>query len=553
LTTKRHAVIGDLWPAPLAGLAALALYGRTLAPGLTWSHNGADGGDLLAAALTRGVPHPPGYPLYELILRAALALPGAATNPARTGNWLSAVCAALAVALLADLARRTLPARTGRSAMACVAALAWASTPALWSQAVITEVYTLQALAAVMLLWLLWRWREEVLTGRGGPGAWPWLALTGVALGLGLGNHLSLLLITPGMATWLWSYRAALGRAPRPSAARWAGVLVAFSVGTGLAVYCYLPWAAAAQPPVNWGDPSTPAGFVWLVTARAYGGLVFGVPWTSLPARLGAWAAEALDQFWPWGAALAIWGLWRLDHADHPWWRLTGLTALACSLFALGYNTADAYIYLIPAWAAAALWLPHGLAALADAVAHQVSRIAPGRAPSYEPGEASHLTYHTARVTYIVITLSLLAIPGAAILGHWTEMDLWQDHAAQQFANEALAAAKPDGVILVATDRPTFALWYAIYGLRERTDLIPLNVNLYGYPWYRQILANQHPALARLLAEGSVEPDLGGLIRDLARSYPLYRAEPLALPLAGYGERPAGPLVQLISQDAQPF
>jgi len=51
-----------LWPAPLAGLAALVLYARTLAPGLTWAHHAADGGDLLAAALTVGVPHPSGYP-----------------------------------------------------------------------------------------------------------------------------------------------------------------------------------------------------------------------------------------------------------------------------------------------------------------------------------------------------------------------------------------------------------------------------------------------------------------------------------------------------------
>jgi hypothetical protein len=95
-----------LWPAPLAGLAALALYARTLAPGLTWAHHAADGGDLLAAALTAGVPHPSGYPIYQMLLRAAIVLfPG---EPARAGNWLSALCAAVAVVLFADLAGRML-------------------------------------------------------------------------------------------------------------------------------------------------------------------------------------------------------------------------------------------------------------------------------------------------------------------------------------------------------------------------------------------------------------------------------------------------------------
>ena len=90
----------------LAGLLALLLYGSTLAPGLTWAHSSADGGDLLAAALVHGVPHPTGYPTYQVLLRAAIALfPG---EPARAGNWLSALSAALATALLADLGRRVL-------------------------------------------------------------------------------------------------------------------------------------------------------------------------------------------------------------------------------------------------------------------------------------------------------------------------------------------------------------------------------------------------------------------------------------------------------------
>ncbi|PKO23498.1 MAG: hypothetical protein CVU38_03805, partial [Chloroflexi bacterium HGW-Chloroflexi-1] len=120
---RRQPKIRAGWPAPVAGLLALALYARTLAPGLTWAHNGADGGDFLAAALTGGAPHPPGYPTYQLLLRAAIALfPG---EPARAGNWLSALCAVLATALLADLARRSLTAGRWRGCIALVAALAW--------------------------------------------------------------------------------------------------------------------------------------------------------------------------------------------------------------------------------------------------------------------------------------------------------------------------------------------------------------------------------------------------------------------------------------------
>ena len=37
----------------LVGAGALIVYLATLAPGLTWANNGADGGDLITAAVTR--------------------------------------------------------------------------------------------------------------------------------------------------------------------------------------------------------------------------------------------------------------------------------------------------------------------------------------------------------------------------------------------------------------------------------------------------------------------------------------------------------------------
>ena len=41
---------------------------------------------------------------------------------------------------------------------------------------------------------------------------WPWLVGAGAVLGLGLGNHLTLLLMLPGAAIWLWAGRRAAGR-----------------------------------------------------------------------------------------------------------------------------------------------------------------------------------------------------------------------------------------------------------------------------------------------------------------------------------------------------
>ena len=64
------------WLAPaIVFVVALAVYLRTAPPGLTWAHDSADGGDLIAAALVRGVPHPSGYPTFILLAHLFTRLP----------------------------------------------------------------------------------------------------------------------------------------------------------------------------------------------------------------------------------------------------------------------------------------------------------------------------------------------------------------------------------------------------------------------------------------------------------------------------------------------
>jgi hypothetical protein len=544
------------WPAPLAGLAALGLYARTLAPGLTWAHHAADGGDLLAAALTLGVPHPSGYPTYQLLLRAAIAIfPG---EPARAGNWLSALCAAAAVALFADLAGRMLAQIVSRAdghaagdaaadrnvgqvanlsyepisgaatpmlsgLVALAAALTWAASPIFWGQAVVTEVYALNALAVVALLWLLWRWREAVDVGAPG---WPWLAGAGAALGLGLGNHLTLLLMLPGAAIWLWAGRQPAGR----SLAR--GLLAALiAAAAGLAVYGYLPLVAAANPPVNWGDPRRLAQLWTLVSGQVYRGLVFGLPVAYLPERLAAWSGEALRQFGgPWGVILALIGLWRLDRQLHAWWQATLLTAAAYSVYAIGYNTPDSFVYLIPTWCVAALWLAAGLDWLPGVIA---------RCNVVGPLRGTLPTIF--RATLIAL---LLAVPAISVVRFWRENDLSHDRQAQEFVSRTLVDAAPDAIILTSSDGPTFALWYVVYGLGQRPDVAPVNVNLVSFDWYRRTLAEHHPEFAAALSAFDPAQPVASLTA-MAAQRPLYRAETLSVLLPGYDERPEGSLVRL--------
>src|SRR5437660_10984391 len=75
-------------------LAALVLYGWTLAPTVTLT----DSGELIVVAYGLGVAHPPGVPLWALLAHLASLVP--LGNVAVRINFSSAIFAAVASALL---------------------------------------------------------------------------------------------------------------------------------------------------------------------------------------------------------------------------------------------------------------------------------------------------------------------------------------------------------------------------------------------------------------------------------------------------------------------
>ena len=90
-------------------------------------------------------------------------------------------------------------------------------------------------------------------------------------------------------------------------------------------------------------------------------------------------------------------------------------------------------------------------------------------------------------------------------------------------------------------------LWYGVYGLGLRPDVAFVNVNLYGYEWYRRALAERHRGL--LPSSGEVPP-LDSLIRALAAVRPVYAAEDLGLEFPVDTGDPPGVLTPILN-DAQ--
>ncbi len=277
----------DLWLALAGGLLAGVMYGRMAAPGVL----PGDSGELQFAAWLAGLSHPTGYPLYLMLgwlWSHGLDALGLA-SPARAVTLLSAVFGALAVGLTYLLAVMVIAqGRAGEQSprpveriAALVAALTFAWTPTLWSQAVITEVYTLHAALAAVLLWLALAWREEVrLFGKSRTSRSGWLlAALALLFGLGLAHHRTTLLLLPVLLVFLaWQAPAGYWR-------RRQSILLALLALAPLLLYLYVPLRAPATPYLAielWPGPPTqlvdlsPAGLTSYLLGQGFAGEIQG-------------------------------------------------------------------------------------------------------------------------------------------------------------------------------------------------------------------------------------------------------------------------------------
>src|SRR5581483_1437856 len=93
-----HAIGAFRLAAATAFLITLAAYLATLAPTVT----GEDSGELVPAAWTLGIPHPPGYPLWTVIAHLFTYVP--IGDAAFRVNLCSAVLGSAACALLVFIA-----------------------------------------------------------------------------------------------------------------------------------------------------------------------------------------------------------------------------------------------------------------------------------------------------------------------------------------------------------------------------------------------------------------------------------------------------------------
>ncbi len=515
----------------ITGTLALFVYVGTLAPTITWRNDGVDSGDLATAVAVGGVPHPPGYPTYLILGEVFKLLPFG--DVAYRLNLLSAACAALAAAVVALVIHHTLSTAESIGAAAlhqagisedanrahlriwlCAASaslmLAFSST--FWSQAVIAEVYALNALLVAILLYGAFQVRpanERRLVP----------VLAGL-LGLSLGNHPSILLLLP-MLIWI-------------TGARWRWRLVIASVlafCVGLCVYAIIPIRAATSAPINWGVATTFPNFWWLVSAEPYRQFFLALPWKFVPVRIATELRLVGEAFIGWGFFLGLLGLRSLRLHNRPLAYGSLISFLLISVYAIGYNTTDSYLYLLPALLLFALWIGWGLNDLGSAVQRFMQ---------------------SERSSRYAVAAGVMLPPLLSLALNLPHQNISHNSEAYAYAQQGLNVVAPDAVIITQTDPETFALWYARYGLGMRSDVAVVSSNLLPYAWYRETLRRTHPRLRLTDQVGRPLTSLSNLIEMNVFDSPLYLGTLRAPGLEGYRLEPVGELWRVVKSEAAP-
>jgi len=447
------------FPRIFLAVSLLGLYLITIAPGLTWANDGSDGGDLITAAATGGVPHPTGYPLYLLVARCFQFLP-LGTLAYRT-NLMSVIFTVFSSALIYKIVARTLIEQGYEQVWvaALIAGYAFGLAPLVWSQAVITEVYALHTFLTTLILYLFVTSFQNVKP--------EYLErIRGLVLGLAMGNHVTTIFMLPLIL--ISSNKVNSDSAKFQPASSLIRQLAWFSIG--LCLYLTLPLRALTTPPVNWGNPVTLKRFWWLVSGDLYRNYYLQFGLDEILGRIQAWASLLLQQFGWLGVILGIIGL-ILFFVPSRLFLASIWISLTYSLFAFLYSSEDSYVYLIPTYISFTIWIGLGVGNILKKLSF---------APAY-----------VARVVFLLfVGYFSFRIPSYA-----GQVDASKDLRAEEFGRQVMEETPRDALVFVKGDRAVFTIWYLHFALQERPDLVVVAEELLHFDWYQETLRDTYPSL----------------------------------------------------------
>jgi hypothetical protein len=512
LIAARYILPRARWFDVAIGVMVLALYLITLG-----DHVGqADTFEFQVVAPQLGIAHPTGYALFIGLGKLFSLLP--LGSMAWRVNLSSAIFATLAVWLV----YRTIVLLTSDRLAAALAAIALAASPVFWSQAVVAEVYALNALFVAAIVFLLLKLLRSQSNSQ--PPTSNFYLLFFI-FGLAFSHHLTSVILIPAIALTLVFVR------PKLSARSWLAAGGLFLLGLTPWLFLYLRW-----PVLHDGQWLTIGEWATYIFGQRFGGaLILSLIFD--PTRWGIVSRIVIEQFGWAGAVLALLGL--IVSIKRAWHiaLILALTFIGYIFYGLVYNVPDVAVFIIPAFMIIAVWIGVAIAFVVE----QVS----------ERSESLHITQHALRITLYMLFALLPLWQLAGNFDTANQRGLNADREA--WGRYVLSLPIPQKAALLVDSEKIAPLYYlqVTEGIRPDLDIMVLGDEaLYRQELDRRVGEGQPVYLARFLPNLPYRMrSLGPLVevsRELASAAPPIGREITAvfgdqIKLLGIDEQPSDP------------
>lgn len=459
-----------------------------------------DNAELITAAYTLGIAHPPAYPLYVLLGKLfTIVIP--LGSVAYRVNVMSGFFAAASLGVL-YLVLRALG--VSRLASTLTAALLGVSR-LFWFYAVIADVFSLNTFLALTLFLLFVYWSQT----RDNRYVYAGAALLGAAFG----NHHTIIWVVPALVV-------AIFLTDKKIFFSWTMVkAAAISLGTLILLYTFVYLRSRMNPVLDWGDPQTLGHLRDVFFRREFGTFSLSKNFENPAALYGRLAygqfyvQSLLSQFHWWGLLLAAAGCgWFWRHGRTMLW--------AVIVFVLGAGPVM-------------VWLISGVP-ISDNVKFVSEKffILSAAGIAILIGAGLQLLYDLARrraQLFSAATLAISLLLGTIILGTAASSARTTNLASyrldQQFINDILDSIELNGLLITPNDSIVFGIWYVqnVEGRRQDVAVFHPIDSVIGLEQFR----SRHPdlfnqptttdAIMNKILFGDQPPptELGRVIREL--------------------------------------
>jgi len=465
---------------PMAALVAAIFYYLTCFRTFTWW----DSSEYSLAALTLGIPHPPGS-LLTVLLGWLVTLIPLGINKFFELNLLAALMAAVTVYLIGKIALDLHDDKEGESTnilailAIAVAALFFGLTHTIWYYAIrITPYITTSLLTAFILLAILiWIRKSQNSNSH------LYFGLILLLFGLDFSIHRTNLLMLPCVILWLALIKPRGYITPKYYIFGFSGLIIGLS-----AQLINIP-LASAQPFLNANNPDNFSRFWDYITLKQYGG---GWLINMFPRKAPFWTVQIQD-YWsdfaanyfnnamqPIGYLPLILGLFGLYSLYRKSWRIaTGLTVM------LLFSSLGAILYFN---------LPQNFFRSLDRH-YMPSFVIFGLLVVFGAGAIMKIAMKpdtTRRYSSIIIRLALIILlPICAVYRNFGLVDGSKSTFAYDTAHNFLDNLPAHAILYTQSDIDTYTLWCLQVAEKCRTDVTVCNMSLMNTPWFfQQVLAN---------------------------------------------------------------